>query len=129
MQNVERKAIPAVKEAVENNEISIFTANEISKLNEKEKRTLVQQGDLSSVKPKDIRQINTDTSENQEKVDTSINFSEDELDSQQSDGQDTEKNLILISTFQIQKMLRMYFPNLSMNTILSLKQSLCLTQA
>ena len=93
MQNVERKAIPAVKEAVENGEISIFTANEISKLNEKEQRTLVQQGDLSSVKPKDIRQINIDTSENQEKVDTSINFGEDEPDVQQSDEQDTTKKV------------------------------------
>lgn len=58
MQYVERNAISEVKEAVENGEISISTANEIAKLDEDEQEELVQNTDLSSVKHKDIKKRN-----------------------------------------------------------------------
>lgn len=56
MQNVEKNAIPAVKEAVEKGDISISTANEIAKLDEQEQEELAK-SDLSSVKHKEVRQI------------------------------------------------------------------------
>ncbi|MDE6708238.1 MAG: ParB/RepB/Spo0J family partition protein, partial [Oscillospiraceae bacterium] len=101
MQNVERKAIPAVKEAIESGDISISTANEIARLHTEEQEKLMQQGDLSDIKYKDVKQMNKDTyvnlSENEideeqsdedtmtEKVDTYVNFSENEIDEEQSD--------------------------------------------
>lgn len=68
MQNVEKNAIPAVIEAVENGDISISTANEIAKMNEEAQEQLVQQSDLSSISPKDLKKMQN------EKVDTSSNF-------------------------------------------------------
>ena len=68
LQNVDNNAISEVKEAVENGDISIFTANEIAKLNEDEQETIVAAEDLSNIKPKDIKKLNS------EKVATSSNF-------------------------------------------------------
>lgn len=68
LQNVDNNAIGEVKEAVKNGEISIFTANEIAKLNEDEQETIVATEDLSNIKPKDIKKHST------EKVATSSNF-------------------------------------------------------
>ena len=93
MQNVEHHAIPSIKEAVENGNISISTANEIAKLNTEEQEKLVQQGDLSDIKHKDVKQMN------KEKVDTCSNFSEDESDSQQSDEQDASKKVDTYSNY------------------------------
>lgn len=91
MQNVEKNAIEEVKAAVENGEISISTANEIAKLDEDEQEQLVQ-GDLGSIKHKDVKKRNTkaDTSdaENEEKVDTYINFSETDEQEEDEDEED-----------------------------------------
>lgn len=54
LQNVERNAIDAVKEAVSAGEISISTANEIAKLDTELQEQLAQ-GDLSAVKHKDVK--------------------------------------------------------------------------
>ena len=69
MQNVEKNAIEEVKAAVENGEISISTANEIAKLDEEEQEQLVQ-GDLGSIKHKDVKKRNTkaDTSDTDNEV-------------------------------------------------------------
>ena len=93
MQNVEHHAIPSIKEAVENGNISISTANEIAKLNTEEQENLVQQGDLSDIKHKDVKQMN------KEKVDTCSNFSEDESGSQQADEQDASKKVDIYSNY------------------------------
>ncbi len=53
MQNVDRNAIEPVKEAVSNGEISIYTADKIASLEQKEQEELVK-CDLSNIKPKDI---------------------------------------------------------------------------
>ena len=81
MQNVEKNAIPAVIEAVESGEISISTANEIAKMDTDSQEQLLQQSDLSSISPKDLKKIQ------EEKVDTNINFSEmdDEPDTEDSE--------------------------------------------
>ena len=60
MQNVEKYAIPAVKEAVENGEISISTANEIAKLDEETQEKLAE-SDLSNVKHKEVKKISENT--------------------------------------------------------------------
>ncbi len=60
MQNVEKNAIPAVKEAVENGEISISTANEIAKLDEEAQEKLAE-SDLSNVKHKEVKKISENT--------------------------------------------------------------------
>ncbi len=52
MQNVEKNAIEAVKEAVAFGELSISTANEIAKLDKEEQSKIT---DLSKVQPKDIK--------------------------------------------------------------------------
>ena len=88
MQYVERNAISEVKEAVENGEISISTANEIAKLDEDEQEELVQNTDLSSVKHKDIKKRNAapkPETEEAEKVDTYINFSEEDEEDDEPD--------------------------------------------
>ena len=81
MQNVERNAIGEVKEAIENGELSISTANEIAKLDEDEQENLVQRAeDLGSIKHKDVKQKVSKVKEKteDEKVDTYINFSDDD---------------------------------------------------
>ncbi len=70
LQNVAAHAIEPVREAVASGEISISTANEIAKLDAEQQQELAD-GDLSEVKPKEIRQASAP------KVDTNINFSED----------------------------------------------------
>ena len=95
-------AIPAVKEAVENGEISISTANEIAKLDEETQEKLAE-SDLCNVKHKEVKKISENTawvqeeSENEElqvqpnnkkptaapaeqKVDTNINIVETDND-------------------------------------------------
>lgn len=88
MQYVERNAISEVKEAVENGEISISTANEIAKLDEDEQEELVQNTDLSSVKHKDIKKRNAapkPETEEAEKVDICSNFSDEDEEDDEPD--------------------------------------------
>lgn len=68
MQNVDRNAIEPVKEAVATGAISISTANVIAQLDEEQQEELAS-GDLSEVKPKEIKKVTP-------KVDTSSNFSD-----------------------------------------------------
>lgn len=56
MQNVEKNAVPAVKEAVENGDISISTANEIARLDEDTQEKLAGT-DLSSIQHKDVKKL------------------------------------------------------------------------
>lgn len=71
MQNVDRNAIEPVKNAISNGDISISTANEIAKLDENEQEEIIKNSDLSDIKYKDLKKQN-------KKVDTNINFSEDD---------------------------------------------------
>lgn len=56
MQNIDRYAVSAVKEAIENGNISISTANEIAKLNEDTQEQLAET-DLSNVTHKEVKKI------------------------------------------------------------------------
>lgn len=91
LQNVEKNAIGEIKAAVENGKISISTANEIAKLDEDEQEELIQNNDLSKVTHKEVKELNSaskkekkaskpDKPSEDEKVDTYINFSEDDMD-------------------------------------------------
>lgn len=62
MQNIEKNAIAAVKEAIASGDLSISTANEIAKLDNAEQSNI---RDLSKVQPKDIKKNTA--------VDTNIN--------------------------------------------------------
>jgi ParB family chromosome partitioning protein len=86
LQNIEKYATDKVKEAVSNGSISISTANQIARLDEKEQEAIVDTQDISKIKTKDVKdQIDNskkvDTSvkipatPNSEKVDTSVKFS------------------------------------------------------
>lgn len=115
MQNVEKYAIPAVKEAVENGEISISTANEIAKLDEEIQEQLAE-SDLSNVKHKEVKKISENTawvqeeSENEklqvqpnnkkptaapveQKVDTNINFSKIDNDDYTEKSEDAKEKI------------------------------------
>lgn len=70
LQNVERNAIDAVKQAVAAGEISISTANEIAKLDNEQQEELAQ-GDLSEVKHKEVK--HRQSASKTPKVDTYIN--------------------------------------------------------
>lgn len=56
MQNIDRYAVSAVKEAIENGNISISTANEIAKLDEDTQEQLAKT-DLSNVTHKEVKKI------------------------------------------------------------------------
>lgn len=56
MQNVEKNAVPAIKEAVEKGNISISTANEIAKLDEDTQEKLAE-ADLHSIQHKDVKKL------------------------------------------------------------------------
>ena len=68
LQNIEKYATDKVKEAVSNGSISISTANQIARLDEKEQEAIVDTQDISKIKTKDVKnQI-----DNSKKVDTSV---------------------------------------------------------
>ena len=106
MQYVERNAISEVKEAVENGEISISTANEIARLDDAEQEDLVQNNDLNSIKHKDVMQkvskakAKSEKPED-EKVDTYINFSDDDAEIDEPDEYDTEDTVPEVSEIHI----------------------------
>lgn len=70
LQNIEKYATDKVKEAVSNGSISISTANQIARLNEKEQEAIVDTQDISKIKTKDVK----DQIDNSKKVDTSVKF-------------------------------------------------------
>lgn len=93
MQNVDKNAIPAVKEAVESGDISISTASEIAKMDVEDQVELLEQTGFEDIKHKDVKAKNqskpktpkpkkstTSTTESTakpatEEVDTCITFS------------------------------------------------------
>lgn len=75
MQNVDKNAIDTIKEAVKSGDITISTANEIAKLDEESQKEIAATGDLSKVKPKEVKQ-KADKPKDNKKVDTSSNFSD-----------------------------------------------------
>ncbi len=78
MQNVDKYAVPAVREAVENGDISISTANEIAKLDEDTQEKLAE-SDLSSIQHKDVKKLTkASKSEKQAKTDTMSVIEDDE---------------------------------------------------
>ena len=70
LQNIEKYATDKVKEAVSNGSISISTANQIARLDEKEQEAIVDTQDVSKIKTKDVK----DQIDNSKKVDTSVKF-------------------------------------------------------
>ena len=75
MQNVEKNAIDSIKEAVKSGDITISTANEIAKLDEESQKEIAANGDLSKVKPKEVKKKSDKSNENK-KVGTSSNFTD-----------------------------------------------------
>lgn len=85
LQNIEKYATDKVKEAVSNGSISISTANQIARLDEKEQEAIVDTQDISKIKTKDVKDqidnskkvdtsVKIPTISNSEKVDTSVKF-------------------------------------------------------
>ncbi len=58
MQNVDKNAIPAVKEALESGDLSISTASEIAKMDEEEQVELLEQTGFENIKHKDVKAKN-----------------------------------------------------------------------
>lgn len=73
IQNIDNNAIEPVKTAIENGELSISTANEIARLDEDEQEKVMQSAP-KTISHKDIKKINDD-----KKVDTCVNFSENDM--------------------------------------------------
>jgi ParB family chromosome partitioning protein len=67
IQNISHNAIAEVKQALNDGDISIHTANELGKLNPEKQKELISEKDIKNLKPKDIS----------EKLTTNGNFSED----------------------------------------------------
>ena len=70
LQNVEKNAIPEVKEAIKSGDISINTADKVAKLDEQEQKKVVDSISDKPITPKDVEKLVT------EKVDISDNFSD-----------------------------------------------------
>jgi ParB family chromosome partitioning protein len=61
MQSIDKRATPEVKEALENGDISINTAEKIAKLAENQQKEVLEKSpDKSKIKPKDIEKVITD---------------------------------------------------------------------
>ena len=90
IQNIDNNAITPIKNAIENGELSISTANEIAKLDENEQKELIEKSDLSNIKHKDIKKINDD-----KKCGTCTTFSEDDESTEEIDidGDFSENNV------------------------------------
>ena len=56
MQKISNAAIPEVKEAIENGDVSIHTANQISKLSQDEQKELLSETPISEVTPKIVEE-------------------------------------------------------------------------
>ena len=72
IQNIDNNAIEPVKNAIENGELSISTANEIAKLDDDEQEEIIKKSNISDIKHKDIKKINEN-----KKCGTCTTFSED----------------------------------------------------
>lgn len=74
IQNIDNNAIEPVKNAIENGELSISTANEIAKLDDDEQEEIIKKSNISDIKHKDIKKINEN-----KKCGTCTTFSEDDI--------------------------------------------------
>lgn len=76
LQNVEKHAVPELKKAIENGEVSLSTANQIARLDSEEQKKITKSKKLSDVKTKEVKdEVSKDK---RKKVDTSVNFSDDD---------------------------------------------------
>lgn len=81
LQNIEKHAIPEVKKAVEEGELSLSIANELAKMDSEEQKKITEKKNFSDIKHKDVKQTitrkNNKTDKSVEKkVDTCINLPE-----------------------------------------------------
>lgn len=80
LQNIDKYAVPELKQAIENGEVSLSTANEIAKLDKEEQREIAESNSFSNVKPKDLKNptkkvaTNSKMETNGYQVDTSSNM-------------------------------------------------------
>ena len=72
LQNVEKNAIPEVKEAIKSGDISINTADKVANLDEQQQKKVVDNIGNKPITPKDVEKLVT------EKVDISDNFSDND---------------------------------------------------
>lgn len=84
LQNIDRRAIDEVKEALENDEISTSTAEAISKLDKDEQKKLMKEKPPSEIKQKDIPKAE------KEKVTTNGNSSNDEDFTEEDDDESND---------------------------------------
>ena len=75
LQNVEKHAVPELKKAIENGEVSLSTANQIARLDSEEQKKITKSKKLSDVKTKDVKE--EVSKDKRKKVDTSVNFSDE----------------------------------------------------
>ena len=61
LQNIKSHAIPAIKNAVENGDLSVCTANEIAKLDTNDQETIISGDKIENVKHKDVIQKRSGT--------------------------------------------------------------------
>lgn len=80
LENINKNASPELKQAIENDEVSLSTANEIAKLDEEEQRKLLDNNDTNDIKHKDVKKHtkNNDSRNNKKDV-TNDNFFNDDL--------------------------------------------------
>ena len=102
MQNVDKNAIPAVKEALESGDLSISTASEIAKMSVEDQVELLEQTGFEDIKHKDVKAKNQSKpkSPKSQKVDTCSTFSNDDAsddmydDDQNDDSYESDTNAI-----------------------------------
>ena len=97
MENVSHNAIEPVIDAVQKGEVSIFTANEIAKLDAEEQQALVQQGDLKNLKHKDVKKKN----EELKKCATSSTNSEPEKGATSSTKSESDEKAVIYDTISV----------------------------
>ena len=73
LQNIEKHAVPELKKAVENGEVSISTANEIARLDAEEQKSIAKSEELSDISTKEVKEKLPKS----EKVATSGNLADD----------------------------------------------------
>ena len=100
LQNVEKNAIPEVKEAIKSGDISINTADKVAKLDEQEQKKVVDSISDKPITPKDVEKLVTekvDISDNLGDIDTEVdindNFCDESIDYDNTD-LDDEKVVI-----------------------------------
>lgn len=85
IQNIDNNAIEPVKNAIENGELSISTANEIAKLDENEQEELIEKSDLNTIRHKDVKKIN-----DSKKCGTCTTFSENDTSDYNTETEETD---------------------------------------